>query len=378
MRAAPSCMAAARCCMAAAPCDRGACSARRPCAVAAWVQPRTQRRRASIPAAIQCIDRHAVRRRPWSAMATVQASHAVGLPCVRPSPAATAAVATAASGTPCGCSAAWSLGHLHAWGHGREHSRLHARRRRRADPAEGGDGGGVAQPSLGSAAEEGTLPLHQPGTPPPLAMTGRERQRAAEAAGQGQGRGKRPPPQPPPLVVAAGTAWSADVTKLRSRAAASKRKDKELFARIKDDRRLDARFHELHESAFSCIDCLECANCCKTTSPRVLGKDVDRLARFLRMRPAEVVKTYLCMDEDGDYVFQQTPCPFLGPDNKCSVYASRPSACAWYPGTDQRRVWSELRVTLENVAVCPAVAGIVERLHAEYGGGGSRSGGKKR
>jgi len=341
-------------------------------------------------------------------MATVQASHAVGLPCVRPSPAATAAVATAASGTPCGCSAAWSLGHLHAWGHGREHSRLHARRRRRADPAEGGDGGGVAQPSLGSAAEEGTLPLHQPGTPPPLAMTGRERQRAAEAAGQGQGRGKRPPPQPPPLVVAAGTAWSADVTKLRSRAAASKRKDKELFARIKDDRRLDARFHELHESAFSCIDCLECANCCKTTSPRVLGKDVDRLARFLRMRPADSTMmqrsaTPFCAHRGGQDLpmhgrgwrlrfpadtvpvprtRQQVLCVRFKTVGMCVVPRNRPAARLERAAGDARkrggvpcrcrhrraaarRVWRRRQQERREEEVT-TVAGILKKLHAEW------------
>ena len=43
------------------------------------------------------------------------------------------------------------------------------------------------------------------------------------------------------------------------------------------------------------------------------------------------------LDEEGDFVVRSTPCPFLGSDNLCSIYDVRPSDCARFPYTDERR-----------------------------------------
>ncbi|KAK3261370.1 hypothetical protein CYMTET_29718 [Cymbomonas tetramitiformis] len=163
-------------------------------------------------------------------------------------------------------------------------------------------------------------------------------------------------------LVAQGTAWAADLSKLSSQAAAARKKNKATLKRVKKMKDLDARFHALHHEAFEHIDCLTCANCCKTTSPRVLDRDTERLARYLKMRPAQFVDAYLHIDEDGDFVLNDTPCPFLGSDNYCSVYDARPAACREYPHTDARKMSTHVGITLENTAVCPAVAGIVDRL----------------
>lgn len=56
---------------------------------------------------------------------------------------------------------------------------------------------------------------------------------------------------------------------------------------------VECLLQELHEEAFEHIDCLTCANCCKTTSPRILQKDVDRLAAALRMKPAAFEAKYV-------------------------------------------------------------------------------------
>jgi len=169
-------------------------------------------------------------------------------------------------------------------------------------------------------------------------------------------------------VVGRGSTWERDVAKLPSVAASARSANRALLKRLKrkPPSDLDATVHALHDEAFSHIDCLTCANCCKTTSPRVLRKDVDRLAKALRLRPAQLIEQYLHEDEDGDLVLNESPCPFLGPDNHCLVYDARPRACRWFPGTDDRRVSRHASVTLENTAVCPAVAGIVERLHSIY------------
>ena len=129
-------------------------------------------------------------------------------------------------------------------------------------------------------------------------------------------------------------------------------------------KQLDQQVAELHEAAFTEIDCLECANCCKTTSPIVRDKDIDRMAKHLRIRPAELVDRYLHLDEDEDYVFNSAPCPFLGADNYCSIYEARPRACREYPHTDRKNFHQILDLTVRNTAVCPAVYQIVRQLRA--------------
>ncbi len=138
---------------------------------------------------------------------------------------------------------------------------------------------------------------------------------------------------------------------------------KTLFSlKKKDPRKVDDAFHKLHEEVFSRIDCLTCANCCKTTSPIFYQNDIERLAKALRMRPGELIHKYLRLDEDNDYVVKSSPCPFLGPDNYCSVYHDRPKACREYPHTDRKKMVQVLDLALKNTHVCPAVFEIVERL----------------
>jgi uncharacterized protein len=128
---------------------------------------------------------------------------------------------------------------------------------------------------------------------------------------------------------------------------------------------VDDLFHPLHEEAFSKFDCLNCANCCSTISPIVTEKDIDKLAKHFKLKPASLIEQYLHIDEDKDYVFNQTPCPFLMPDNYCMVYESRPKACREYPHTDRRKMQQILQLTLKNCEVCPIVFGIIEELKTQ-------------
>jgi hypothetical protein len=116
------------------------------------------------------------------------------------------------------------------------------------------------------------------------------------------------------------------------------------------------------------MDCLSCANCCKTISPVFTDRDIARLAKHLRMKPADFTEQYLHLDEEQDYVLNQAPCPFLGADNYCSVYDARPKACRQYPHTDQPGFRKKLALTLKNTEVCPAAFRIVEQLRGELGG----------
>jgi len=137
-----------------------------------------------------------------------------------------------------------------------------------------------------------------------------------------------------------------------------------LKARIPKD--LDETVRELHDNAFQQINCLDCANCCKHLGPRIMDRDIERISKFLKLKKDKFIKTFLKIDEDGDYIFQNMPCPFLLPDNYCSVYEVRPKACEEYPHTNRRKFHQLFSITIKNTYTCPAVFQIVEDLKKKY------------
>lgn len=155
-----------------------------------------------------------------------------------------------------------------------------------------------------------------------------------------------------------------DGEELKNQAAARKESDRKLLAKLKkkNPREVDRLMHTAHAEVFACTDCLQCANCCRTTGPLFTDRDIDRIAKHLRMKAVDFITTYLRVDEDGDHVLQQVPCAFLGDDNLCSIYEVRPKACREYPHTDREKQHQLSDLTLRNVAVCPAVGKILDRV----------------
>ena len=104
---------------------------------------------------------------------------------------------------------------------------------------------------------------------------------------------------------------------LLTSAQSKKKANKKILAKLKKmkPKALDDLIHDLHQQAFEVIDCLECANCCKSISPSVKDRDVERIAKSLKLKPAHIVDQYMLPDVDDDYVMNTTPCPFLEGDN---------------------------------------------------------------
>ena len=151
---------------------------------------------------------------------------------------------------------------------------------------------------------------------------------------------------------------------LKQMTAKHKQEFSVLFQKLKKKKpkNLDSIVHGLHEEAFSQFDCLDCANCCSGISPIVSDKDAERLAKNQKIKTADFINQYLYVDEDQDYVFQQTPCPFLMGDNYCCVYENRPRACREYPHTDRKRFYQILNLTHKNCEICPVVFAITDEL----------------
>lgn len=126
--------------------------------------------------------------------------------------------------------------------------------------------------------------------------------------------------------------------------------------------RMDLIVHSLHEDISGKTDCLACANCCRSLGPRITDKDVERISRLLKLKASDMMDKYLRIDEDGDMVFKSMPCPFLGNDNYCAIYESRPKACRDYPHTDRKRFYQIYNLSIKNAYTCPIVFEVLEQL----------------
>src|SRR5215471_21736303 len=53
------------------------------------------------------------------------------------------------------------------------------------------------------------------------------------------------------------------------------------------------------------IDCLECANCCRVATAKVTERDVERLAKYLHIKPARVMADYVVKSEEEGLILQR-------------------------------------------------------------------------
>ena len=144
--------------------------------------------------------------------------------------------------------------------------------------------------------------------------------------------------------------------------SAEHQKEYKRFLQRVDKNQVLKQLPELHEEAFSKIDCLQCANCCKNYSPRFKTPDIKRISKHLKMRESEFIEKYLIVDEEGDFVVNAKPCPFLGGDNHCSIYEQRPSDCHRFPYTDEDVFIKRQNLTLKNSSFCPITYYVLEKL----------------
>ena len=125
---------------------------------------------------------------------------------------------------------------------------------------------------------------------------------------------------------------------------------------------------QLHEQTFQIVDCTRCANCCKTMNIKLSDEDARRIAKQLNMEIDDFVETYLEPDdEDGPYKFREKPCPFLGDDDRCTIYDVRPTVCREYPQTNKEGFTFRTMSVANNALHCPAVFWIVEEMKKRSG-----------
>jgi hypothetical protein len=118
------------------------------------------------------------------------------------------------------------------------------------------------------------------------------------------------------------------------------------------------------------IDCTVCANCCRTSTTALSERDIEHLARHLRMAPERFLAEYTALDpEEGARILKFTEgpgCIFLE-GNLCGVYEARPGICQRYPhvvrgnGSIASRMWD----FVDRASVCPIVYNCLEAFKEE-------------
>ncbi|MEP6712539.1 MAG: YkgJ family cysteine cluster protein [Ferruginibacter sp.] len=150
----------------------------------------------------------------------------------------------------------------------------------------------------------------------------------------------------------------------QKKSADNQKKYKQFLQRA-DKNKVLKQLPDLHEEAFSNINCLNCAACCKNYSPRFKTPDIKRIAKHLKLKEGDFIEKYLVLDNEGDYVVNTKPCPFLGSDNYCSIYKERPSDCSRFPYTNEDVILKRQSHTLKNSTFCPIVYFVLEKLIAK-------------
>jgi Fe-S-cluster containining protein len=153
-----------------------------------------------------------------------------------------------------------------------------------------------------------------------------------------------------------------DILKNWERKSADNQKKYKQFLHRAEKNKVLKALPELHEEAFAKIDCLQCANCCKNYSPRFKTPDIKRISKVLGLRESDFIEKYLLVDEEGDFIVNTKPCPFLGTDNFCSIYEDRPSDCRRFPYTDEDVIIRRKELTLKNSTFCPITYYVLENL----------------
>ncbi len=134
----------------------------------------------------------------------------------------------------------------------------------------------------------------------------------------------------------------------------------------------ERRFRHIGEEIEDQIDCTVCANCCRVATVELSDRDVDRLAKSLRLSRQKFLAEYTVVNDQEenyrDLRRSETGCVFLS-GNDCTVYDDRPDICRHFPhvvrgeGRTHTRMWQ----FIDRACYCPIVYNTLEAYKEEAG-----------
>ena len=131
----------------------------------------------------------------------------------------------------------------------------------------------------------------------------------------------------------------------------------------------DRILRRIAEEVEDSIDCLACANCCRVATAKVTERDVEKLSKYLRLKPARFLADFTEQSEEEGVVLKRdrkTGCVFLN-GNECTVYDARPDSCQKFPhvvrgnGSIASRMWE----LIDRASYCPIVYNSLEAFKDE-------------
>ena len=155
------------------------------------------------------------------------------------------------------------------------------------------------------------------------------------------------------------------------RTLGEKKRDENLRFRkhMKSRDHSDRILRRIAEEIEGQIDCTVCANCCRVATAQVSERDVERLARYLRISPDRFLAEYTIESEEEGRILKRdrkTGCVFLD-GNDCTVYDARPETCQKFPhlvrgsGSILSRMWQ----FVDRACYCPIVYNSLEAFKKE-------------
>ena len=149
-----------------------------------------------------------------------------------------------------------------------------------------------------------------------------------------------------------------------------KRAENEKFRKhLKSRDHSDRILRRVAEAIENQIDCTTCANCCRVATTKLAERDVEDLAKYLRIPRAKFLAEYtLESPEEGRILrrSKETGCVFLS-GNECTVYDARPDTCKRFPhlvrgnGSIASRMWE----FIDRATYCPIVYNSLEAFKVE-------------
>ena len=136
---------------------------------------------------------------------------------------------------------------------------------------------------------------------------------------------------------------------------------------IKSHNYVERQFRRAGEEVHAAIDCRECAECCRVTEVQLAERDIEKLARFLRISTQRFRQDYTALDDEGAVILKREEggCVFLQ-GSECTVYEHRPGNCERFPhilrgaGSLESRMWA----FADRATYCPIVFNWLEKVKA--------------
>ena len=159
-----------------------------------------------------------------------------------------------------------------------------------------------------------------------------------------------------------------DLVQIRRLGEKNREENGKFRAWLKRHNFVERRFKRIAKEVSDAIDCRSCANCCRVATTPVTDRDIERLTKFLGMKPGAFIREYTIETEDEGRILKRDDngCVFLS-GNDCTVYEARPGTCQDFPhlvhgnGSFLSRMWQ----MPDRATYCPIVYNSLEAFKDE-------------